>query len=196
LSGIVRLLMVLVLLAGAVGAFLYQRADAQTVQRDVQLTADALEQIQQRIKFQSALGQTTLNGRGWPVSVDPAWFNGTPPMNALIPPGHPWLEIATPDQYGLRHPPQRQAVTRQLAGFWYNPGNGIVRARVGPAVSDAQAIEQYNRINGARVHRLFDGNLREPLFPPDDAPQNGDTDTDADANATGDAHAEGDVGAT
>jgi hypothetical protein len=38
--------------------------------------------------------------------------------------------------------------------FWYNPALGVVRARVPRTLSDAEALELYNEVNGTRLQEL------------------------------------------
>jgi hypothetical protein len=40
--------------------------------------------------------------------------------------------------------------------FWYNPALGIVRARVPRTLSDADAIDTYNRVNGTAIRSLVE----------------------------------------
>ncbi len=150
-----RLIMVTVLVSTAIGAFIWARSNAEMEQQALELMHSNLEQIGQIIKYQAAIGKTELNGRGWPTSIDPAWFTGTPPRNVLLNGRHPWIEIASPVEYDLSHPIARVALTEEVAGFWYNPGNGVVRARVPQLVSDRSAIELYNELNGSNVSELF-----------------------------------------
>lgn len=94
--------------------------------------------------------------RGYPAVIDPSWFENTPPRNPLLGPDNPWLEIAGPEQADLLHPMIRQAVDSSFAGLWYNPYQGVVRARVPIMINDEQALAIYNGVNGAQVTSLFD----------------------------------------
>jgi hypothetical protein len=70
------------------------------------------------------------------------------------------------------------AFDRSIAAFWYNPANGVVRARVPVTISDQRATELYNRINGVFLTSIFEG-----LSIPDDRPMNGFNEEDAKALA-------------
>jgi hypothetical protein len=87
--------------------------------------------------------------------VDPNWFERNPPRNPLISAECPWVEVASIDQAGLQDPPIRMAIDGTLAGFWYNPYLGILRARVPVMVSDQDAVDMYNRINATRLSSIF-----------------------------------------
>jgi type II secretory pathway component PulJ len=143
--------MVLAILAGM--TWHSNATRAQNQQRE--LTRAEVRRFQQQIALQSALAQVERNERGYPGRVEPNWFQGKLPVNPLVDVDHPWLEIAGPEQKGLTHPPQRVAASPVLAKFWYNPSNGIVRARVPSSLSDAGALELYNFINDANLTDLF-----------------------------------------
>lgn len=130
----------------------------------IDATRTALHRLDQQIKFRAAVSRrgepiddsltTEVNERGWPISVSPKWFNGTPPVNRLVPAGCPWVEIATGDELSQAHPTVRVALDQNTASFWYNPALGVVRARVGPATSDRKTVERYNRVNGATISSI------------------------------------------
>jgi hypothetical protein len=142
-------------LVGVVGGALYvQRAEReeealfQSAQTDVR-------RMELEIKFRAATKTTDLNARGWPVTIDPTWFKDSAPVNALLDDDRPWVEVAGTQQAELLHPPIRMAVDKNLAAFWYNPYQGVIRARVPVMVSDDKATELYNRINGVGMPSIF-----------------------------------------
>ena len=145
-----------VMTAGIAGGYLWSKDSRESQAAGVQRARSAAETIQREIRIRAATGGVELNGRGWPKTVDVDWWQGRPPQNPLVPGDRPWLEIAGPSESGLVHPPVRQSVRKSQAAFWYNPAKGVVRARVGPAVSDRIAVEVYNRVNGSSVAELFD----------------------------------------
>ena len=53
------------------------------------------------------------------------------------------------------HPTLLISTTREIPAFWYNPSNGVVRARVGPMLSDRKSLEIYNAINACSLQSLF-----------------------------------------
>jgi hypothetical protein len=144
-------LMLVALLGGVIW---HNRAD-QSIKQDRDLARSEVHRFQQQIALQSALAKVQRNERGYPETVDPNWFQGVLPANPLIDIGHPWLEIAGPDQKDLVHPQDRVATDKNTAKFWYNPHTGVVRARVPAGVSDAAALELYNHINECYLPELF-----------------------------------------
>ncbi len=157
---LLQLIMAGVLLLGAVGAWWWYSQTAEAEEAAVLAVQSALTDLRTQIKYRSAVGDAVVNGRGWPVTIEPAWWDNSPPINELARPDHPWLEVADKADYQLEHPRTRVMLGKEHAAFWYNPGNGIVRARVPQMVSDQSALEMYNRVNGAGVTELFDSTLR------------------------------------
>lgn len=138
------------------GAMLHGKQEATEEARITAVRA-RVQQIEAQIRLRAAAGEVEVNARGWPVTVDPAWFDERAPRNLLLSGARPWLEIAPPEHADLEHPPVRVAIDRTTAGFWYNPGNGVVRARVPATVSDARATALYNRINDVALSSIFEG---------------------------------------
>jgi hypothetical protein len=145
--------LVIVLALGS-GLLLLERAKRDreaTIQR---VAADA-RRLELELKYRAASKTVELNPRGWPVTVDPKWFDYDPPVNTLLSPNRPWVEVASPDEAGLLHPHVRMAVDESYAAFWYNPYQGVIRARVPVMVNDEQATELYNRINATVIASIF-----------------------------------------
>lgn len=171
-----------VVLALGSGLLLFERARRDreaTIQR---VTADA-RRLELELKYRAASKSVELNPRGWPVTVDPKWFDADPPVNSLLSPHRPWVEVASPDEAGLMHPRVRMAVDESYAAFWYNPYQGVVRARVPVMVNDDQATELYNRVNGTVIASIFFEELPQPL-PELPRPQPGDAPAEAPADVT------------
>jgi hypothetical protein len=153
-----RLLMdtlVALMLAGIlVGVVFHTRTDHETDQTK-QTTRLELRRFQQQIALQSALAKVERTERGYPVTIDPEWFQGNLPSNPLLGPEHPWVEIAGSDQQDLLHPLERVASNKGIAKFWYNPYLGLVRARVPVGMSDSASLELYNFVNDSNLPDLF-----------------------------------------
>ena len=96
--------------------------------------------------------------------IDPDWFEGDLPENPLVGPEHPWVEIAPIADKARLHPSRLTTSLASVASFWYNPYNGVVRARVPVGISDARALDVYNEVNDCELETLF-GRQR---FDPDD----------------------------
>jgi hypothetical protein len=132
----------------------YQHTD----QGEKQRVADAesnLHRLQQEVKLRAAAKLCELNARGWPLTIDPAWFGKGAPRNTIVDQDRPWVEIALPEEAHLQHPPVRMTVDRRLAAYWYNPYQGVVRARVPVMLSDESATSLYNDVNGTVIPSIF-----------------------------------------
>lgn len=143
------------MLAVTYTAVTWQRSEGHAAQSVFTTASEARRAIEREIRIRAATGDAALNERGWPVTIVPDWFGRKPPRNPFVAADYPWLEVASDADANLTDPPIRQALTRDVAGFWYNPNNGVLRARVGPRVTDADAIDLYNRLNGSNVAILF-----------------------------------------
>lgn len=134
---------------------------------DDQVIADAsqaLRRFEREVRVRAATDDVVVNGRGWPVTIDPGWFSGAPPENPLLTRDRPWVEVAAPNQAHQLHPDSPVAFDSSVASFWYNPYNGVIRARVPHSLSDKQALELYNRVNGTALASIFAPSQR--LTPP------------------------------
>jgi hypothetical protein len=146
---------VALLLVALLSGVMWHNKAARAVEHSRQAAQAEVRRFQQQIDLQTALATVQRNHRGYPQTIDPNWFQGALPNNPLLDVNHPWLEVASPDQKNLRHPPDREARTKLTAKFWYNPDTGIVRARVPDGISDAASLELYNFVNDCSVPELF-----------------------------------------
>lgn len=144
-----------VLLAGTYAAVSWPQSAAAAEDARSAAALASRRALEREIRIRAATGEADLNPLGWPTTIDPAWFAGSPPRNPYLDNTHPWIEIATPAEAALLDPPIRQALTADIASYWYNPANGVIRIRVGPCVTDARAIDLYNRLNGGTISALF-----------------------------------------
>ncbi len=151
-----------VVLALGSGLLLFERARRDREATIHRVAADA-RRLELELKYRAASKSVELNPRGWPVTVDPKWFDSAPPINALLSPHRPWVEVASPDEAGLLHPHVRMAVDESYAAFWYNPYQGVIRARVPVMVNDDQATDLYNRVNGTSISTIFFEERPQPL---------------------------------
>jgi len=122
---------------------------------DIRVLRESVQIIERHLALHRMLDETALNAYGHPETVDPAWFDGDPPVHPLVPADHPWVEVAPRREWSLHHPRQRVIIDGSVAAFWYNPARGIVRARVPQQISDERTLEIYNRVNDARLRDLF-----------------------------------------
>jgi hypothetical protein len=142
-------------LAGLIAAVvMFQRVRRERESQVVRTTTE-LRRLEREIKFRAVTNGTAVNEVGWPVTVEPSWFEH-PPVNNLVTAERPWLEVAPVADADLLHPHIRVTIDEKQAGFWYNPFQGVVRARVPVLVSDKDAAELYNRVNGTSLSSLFE----------------------------------------
>lgn len=118
-------------------------------------TISAIREIERTVRYNVEYNHLRANERGWPERIEQSWFRELP-RNELVSSEHPWMEIATEQEAALRHPPVRMMVNHTLAGLWYNPYQGVVRARVPIQVSDQAALTLYNRVNGTNLSSLLE----------------------------------------
>lgn len=149
-------------LVGGLGAF--QMRETRNVEMVEELTLD-VRAFQQMVHVRAATKDVELNGRGWPVTINPEWFNGDPPRNPLVSAERPWVEVAPPGDAHLSDPRVRIALDGRYASFWYNPYQGIVRARVPMKINDQLTLDLYNLVNGTTLPSIFRA-FGEPEGPP------------------------------
>jgi hypothetical protein len=147
--------LVALMLVGILAGVVIHLRDVRDVQAQEDLAREEVRRFQQQIHLHTALSGGEPRDRGYPASVDPAWFQGNLPVNPLLGPDYPWLEVAGPGNRRALHPPDLVAVDHDTASFWYNPATGVVRARVPVGVSDARALDLYNYINDCDLPTLF-----------------------------------------
>ncbi|MFN0131875.1 MAG: hypothetical protein ACKVW3_04990 [Phycisphaerales bacterium] len=134
-----------------------------------QRVSTSVRKFEQVLSLHAASNEGPTNQRGWPVTVDPTWFETDPPRNGLVTPDRPWVEIATEDEADLRDPPIRMTIDPRHASFWYNPYQGVVRARVPVMINDKQALALYNRVNRTNLDSIYATSVPKalPLPPPE-----------------------------
>lgn len=145
----------ILLVAAVTVGVVYVRLDQQRDQATERAVRADVQRFGQEVQKRAATGETDINARGWPVTIDPAWFGGNPPQNPLLSADRSWVEVATPEQAYLLHPEVRVAADNTLAAFWYNPYQGVVRTRVPATLSDERALAMYNRLNQCALVSIF-----------------------------------------
>jgi len=148
-------LMAILMAVCAIAAYAWRERSAREHQALLSATHEAVHRIGQVVKYQATLEEVPLSPDGWPTTIDPAWFGKVPPHNCLLSRNRPWIEIASPKERHLLHPENCIAHDETVAAFWYNPGTGVVRARVPQTVSDRRALDMYNAVNGVELSSLF-----------------------------------------
>lgn len=140
---------------GLIGGLAYYKLDEERKQEQVHKLTQDVTRFEQMIKLRAATKDVELNGRGWPATVDPGWFDGDPPRHTLLTGDRPWVEVAPPEDALLRDPLVRVALDERYAGFWYNPYQGIIRARVPLEINDKLTLELYNALNGTSLTNIY-----------------------------------------
>lgn len=142
-----------VLLASAV--VYWYLSSAREAEQRVLRVHEQVQLIASVAAAHSAMPEADTSPTGHVRSIDTEWFDGDVPINALLPPPRPWLEIASADQAHMTHPPNRAATNATHASFWYNPANGVVRARVPMQTTDQATLDLYNKANGCALSSLY-----------------------------------------
>lgn len=171
----------LVLILGAV-VFMRSRQEREAL---VTRATAELRRVELELQYRAAARLPGLNSHGWPARLEESWFRspGEVPRNPLLAPERPWVDLATQEEMGLDDPVVKMAADPRLAGFWYNPQRGVVRARVPVLVSDADALELYNRINGTHLASIFVESAPGKVFPAEESSESGSKDARARAGA-------------
>lgn len=146
--------LVVIAVVTAGGGFLWLRGQNRIEQADVSRLIEHRELLQAEIKARAADAESAINTRGWPRSIEVQWFLTDRPMNSLLKGDRPWIEIASELEAYLEHPLHRAATRTEHATFWYNPYNGVVRARVPMQTTDDQTLRLYNLVNGSNLPTL------------------------------------------
>ena len=126
----------------------WTRIDAiRRFDRKVKAAHGTLLRIESEIRLRSALDGYQTSREGFVVMVESTWFEGGPPRNPLLPgPKRPRIEVEDSGDRSMRNPVTPTA-TDQGAGWWYNPANGIVRARVPAQATNRATRELYELVN-------------------------------------------------
>lgn len=146
--------LVALMLAGILAGVVIQNRHRDEHMARIQTTRDAIHQIEQHLKVQIALEQVELTDAGWPRTIDPQWFPLQQPRNVLLPDNRAWVEVIGPQDRHLRHPKSITGDNRDLATFWYNPYQGIIRARIPAGLTDVETVALYNQVNGTTLSSI------------------------------------------
>ena len=140
---------ILTLLTGAIVSLVaWKRFDAtQQFERTISTTNIALLRIESEIRLRSALDDHEMSRQGFVRVVDPTWFEGDPPQNRLLTGlNRPWIDVDGHADRSIRNPTTIFA-TEGDAQWWYNPANGVIRARVPGQPTIRATRELYDRVN-------------------------------------------------
>lgn len=128
----------------------------RTAQAELALdaTRSAVRLMQASVDLHTVIERGSLEYVAYPQMIETLWFDDAVPTNHLLRGDRPWVELAVDDELELRHPRIPTADGGAHAMFWYNRALGVVRARVPRTLSDAEALELYNEVNGTRLQEL------------------------------------------
>jgi hypothetical protein len=122
-------------------------ADARQEDRMISTARIAKERLHSEIRLRSALAGSAVTTQGWVRDVPLKWFHPVPMNPWFESMERPWIEIAAPED-GRRRDPREISVSRpDQAAWWFNPGNGEVRARVPQLPTSAATQALYDLVN-------------------------------------------------
>lgn len=101
----------------------------------------------------AAIELYVVNRHRWPETIRPIWFRtqSLPPNPFADGELRRDLQVSSSGDRTETHPTVK---TTAGPGWWYNPANGTVRARVAAQDSAAATLELYNLVNGTQVGAL------------------------------------------
>lgn len=148
LAGLLAILLV-------AGGFAWMEREREEHAGTAQRTVDEIRRFGQMVDLRAATRDVSLNDRGWPTTIDPAWFKGEPPVNYLLSLDRPWVDMATEEEATFLDPLVRVATNKDHASFWYNPSLGVLRARVPMGINDEETLRVYNEVNTRSLASLY-----------------------------------------
>lgn len=139
-------LTLLTLLVISFGAWTYFTESAHEREL-ITSTSLARQRIVSEVRLRSALAGAEITRQGWVRQINPAWFPEGRPLNPwFLNHDRHWIDVdARADS--ARFNPDSIHTSRHGAGWWYNPANGMIRARV-PTQKTLQATRDlYESVN-------------------------------------------------
>lgn len=146
--------LVAVMLAAVLAGVIIHNREQDEQMLAVETTRTSLRQIDRQLALRIALEQVDLTDTGHPRTIDPSWFQGELPRNMLLDAARPWMDIAGLEDRDRVHPLNIAATDGKVAAFWYNPYQGVVRARVPQALTDREMLDLYNRVNATKLESM------------------------------------------
>ena len=122
-------------------------ADARQEDRMISNARIAKDRLHSEIRLRSALAGNAVTPSGWVRAVPIEWFNPVPVNPWFESTERPWIEIAAPEDRRRRDPREIAVVRPDQAGWWFNPGNGEIRARVPQLPTSAATQALYDLVN-------------------------------------------------
>lgn len=146
LLDLIALGLLILLLLGAVLHVNHERRRSESVEA----ARLGVERIQAEVDLIRALRLQQTGERVELSGIDPSWFDGSLPVNPMLRHRHRWMDVAADDERMYLHPERwwlAQDEGRE-AMFWFNPRQGVVRARVPFEHSLERTRALYIAVNG------------------------------------------------
>lgn len=146
LLDLIALGLLILLLLGAVLYVNHERRRGEAVES----ARLGVERIQSEIDLIRALQLQRTGERTELAGIDPSWFDGTLPINPMLRHRHRWMDVAAAEERMYLHPHRWWLAEDEghEAMFWFNPRQGIVRARVPFEHSLERTRDLYIAVNG------------------------------------------------
>ncbi len=149
--------LIALLLLGVLGIVLLNRREKHQLTDQYQMVQLALARLHEEALYQGTLAQAQEEKSPqtrFPSWISPLWFHAEGlPMNVVVSGRHPWIDIAPQDDES-DHPPDPVATQFTQAGIWYNPNQGVFRARVPSQWSESDTLDLYNMLNNTALEAL------------------------------------------
>lgn len=142
--------LVALILVAVLAGLLWQLREEQVHWSRVEQVRQAIQVIQSQSLYHAAVGDVEATPHGHSRRIEADWFDPRPENSLLRETPHRWLDRAEKEDYDRFDPP-RIVADRSRAAFWYNPGRGLIRARVPMQLSHQATVDLYNLVNDAMV---------------------------------------------
>ncbi len=142
-------ILIVVIILGILAALVMPKFTSASQESKAAAAAAICRNVQQKVlEYRSTHGQ-------YPDDIDPTWFAGKALPKSPFDPTHETpIEYDTASPESVRHP-RFKFTNASTAPFWYNPANGMFRARVTAQATTAKTLELYNKANAAKVATYF-----------------------------------------
>ncbi|MFT7642417.1 MAG: prepilin-type N-terminal cleavage/methylation domain-containing protein [Pirellulaceae bacterium] len=141
--------LIVVLIMAVLAAVVVQQQTASTNDAKIALVQQHLSAMKNQIELQKALHGS------YPLEIEADWFAGGIPK-------HPFNDGSVPDIHVLATFPDRQhpqyKIIDQFGAYWYNPKNGMIRARIPNQRTTAKTLAAYNYIHNSKLTLLSQTN--------------------------------------
>lgn len=143
---LVEVLIVVIIIGILAAAVVPQFTDAAQDAR-LSTTAELVRAIQRK------LSEQRVRAGAWPATIEASWFEG------MQLPEHPENDMGEPTIHvlsaaGTSHPTNKVLKAGVGGAFWYNPAEGVIRARVADQGTSAATLDAYNAVNQCNENDL------------------------------------------